>query len=404
MSLSFTDASPSRVQSVTIVLAAAIALACSALFVFSFGVFLKPLTGEFHWTRSQVAGALTGHLLLSMVTAPVAGWLADRWRPRVLIAASFIAFGGVFAALSLQTGSLPLLYAGYAVGSVLGLGTSAVVITRIVASWFDTRRGLALGLTLSGAGIGIALVPLAAQSLIGALGWRTAYTAMGLTVAVLGALMALFLRRAPARTERLIDRQGLSLAEARRSRPFWLLCLAFLFIGVSFTGVMLHLVPMLTDRGIDPVAAAGVQATIGLSLLLGRIATGFLLDRVWAPGLAAGCLGLAICGVMTLLNAQDPTTLAVGALLFGFGSGAEIDVLAFLVARYFGVRSYGQIYAWPYGCYMLGAAAGPLIAARLFETLQGYGAVLPILCVLLATAAVLLLAVRAVQVPTTQSP
>jgi MFS family permease len=386
-----------RLQGAIVVLAAAVALACSALFVFSFGVFLKPLASEFHWSRSQVSGALTAHLLVSMFVAPIAGWLADKWRPRLLVASSFITFGAVFASLALQTGSLALLYAGYTIGSLLGLGTSAVVITRIVASWFDSKRGLALGLTLSGAGIGIAVMPVVAQGLIEVLGWRTAFVAMGLSVGTLGALMAIFLRKAPERAVDAIKQEGFSLADARRATAFWLLCFAFLLIGTSFTGVMLHLVPMLTDRGIGPAAAARVQAAVGISLLLGRVATGFLLDRVWAPGLAATCLVVAIGGVLTLLHAEDTGTLALGALMFGFGSGAEIDILAFLVAKYFGVRSYGQIYAWPYGSYMLGAAIGPLLAARLFETLGGYTSVLPILCLILAIAAALLLGVRSVR-------
>jgi MFS family permease len=345
--------------------------------VLTFGVFLKAVAADTGWTRVEISGALTLHMAVSVCAAPLFGWLSDRAPLRRLIAASFCAYGLSVALQGVLPTSLALYYLGFALTGLAGSGASAIVLTKAVASAAGRARGLVFGLTLAGAGLGGAISPLLAQTVIAGWGWRAGFITLGVSSGLIGAISALALirpDRAPVAAPEgaPADREGLSWAEALRTPTLWLMAGAFAIVGGGFAAVSLSLVPMLTDKGVAPLVAAATQSTVSISVMAGRAVTAFALDRVWAPGLAAALMAFAAVGVGLISHAEPGFALTLGAALLGFSSGAEVDLLAFLTVSNFGLRAYGRIYSLPYGFYLAGAAAGPLLAALVYQATGDY--------------------------------
>ena len=382
----------------------------ASLVLWTFGVFLKPLTAEFGWSRTQVSAAVLFSTVATVIVAPILGRLVDRIGARRIALPSFVLLGLTFASFSLLQGSIAVYYALFAIIAVLGAGTSSIVYSRVITSWFDRRRGIALGLALAGVGLGAFVMPLLGQALIDALGWRKAYVALAaLVVAIVLPLNWLLLRDDPqalgqypdgivpdGATTRpdpaavLAQQPGLGSAEALRSPVFWSMAIAFGLAGFAVTGPMLHLVAMLSDRGMSPATAAAASATVGLALLGGRVLAGHLMDRFFAPYVAVGfVLGSAIGLLALAAGASGPLAFAA-AVLIGLTAGAEIDVIAFLSSRYFGLRCFGEIYGWQYAAYSAAAGTAPIATAIGFDATGSYEGVLYAFAGLLLLAAVLL--------------
>ena len=139
---------------------------------------------------------------------------------------------------------------------------------------------------------------------------------------------------------------GLEAGEAVRSPDFWKLAVVFLCIPIVVNGTVVHLVPLLTDRGIPANQAVAVFSGIGASLISGRLLCGFLLDRFFGPHVAIAFVILAATGVIALLGSANVSPTTIGAVLVGLGMGAEVDLIAYLQSRYFGLRAFGQIYGY----------------------------------------------------------
>jgi sugar phosphate permease len=287
---------------------------------------------------------------------------------------------------------------------VLGAGAQSLTLIRVLSTWFERRRGLAIGACMAGYGVGYVLVPLLTQALITAWGWRAAYVGLG-ALAVFGALpvIAMLLHDSPAALglppgDGTEVRQALdgpatpapALAEALRTRAFWLLAVSFVLMSAALNGVQAQIVPLLTDRGLSVAGAALMLSAIGLGSFPARLLVGFLLDRVFAPYLAAACFGLAALALAWLIGASAPLGIALVAIAVGLALGAENDILGYLTGRYFSLACFGRVYGALLGAYLLGAAAGPYVMARAYAlagdytpALRGGVAAISIACVLL---------------------
>lgn len=151
--------------------------------------------------------------------------------------------------------------------------------------------------------------------------------------------------------------------------------------------MIVHLVPMLTDAGLTPARAGAAASLMGVAIILGRAFTGVIVDRVFAPRVAMAAFILAACGCGLLAWGGSPWAAAAGCLV-GLAMGAEIDLISYFVARYFGLASYGSIYGWLYALFMIGTSIGPLIAGAAFDRAGNYDSAVTILGASLATAAV----------------
>jgi predicted MFS family arabinose efflux permease len=310
-------------------------------------------------------------------------------------------FGLSFAAFSLTRGSLLQFYLTWWALAFFGAGTLPITWTRAVNDWFEVRKGLALGLSLLGTGLfGFFIKPVCAW-LIAHEGWRMTYLIIGaMPLAISLPIAFVFFhdaaagRRTDANPSQLpaAEAAGMSLREALRDWRFWVLAVAFVPISFAVGGPIPNMENILATQGFDKAAVTALVPYIGLSVIAGRIIGGWLIDRAWAPGVAFVLLSLPAIGCWLL--AHGP--IAYGTALFciwliGFAAGVEYDLMAFLVARYFGMRAYSTIYGSLYGCFALGAGVGPLLFGRAFDETRSYSHMLLIAAVILIAAAAMLL-------------
>jgi predicted MFS family arabinose efflux permease len=345
----------------------------ASLFVYTFGIFLKPLATEFHWTREAVSAAFGFAALAIAASSPVLGALLDRFPARRIILPCFVIFGCGFASLSLLTDHLWHLYAVFLLLGIVGNGTAHLAYSRLLSTWFDRRRGAAFALLLSGGALGAMIHPLLAQTLIGATGWRNAFVVLGAAALLIGLSLGSTIRERPAHAQSVAaPATGNSTAEALRSRPFWIILAVLFLCSISQNGAIAHLSPLLTDRGISPERAALAASVLGGATLLARLFTGWLLDRCFAPRVAFSILTVAALGTLILAAAQSLSTGILGAACIGIGMGGEADITPYLLSRYFGLRSLSTLYGWSWTAYAIAAAIGPIIMGKAFDLTGSY--------------------------------
>jgi len=270
-------------------------------------------------------------------------------------------------------------YFMYMLLAFAGLGTLPVAYTRAILNWFDEKRGVALGVALSGVGLGAIIMPPAIQSLIVNVGWQNAYLVLGFAVLLVSFPIAyfFFVERPEPNTqmERAalpIEELGMDVKEALHDRVFWILVAAFILLGEMSVGTVAHLLALLTDRGVEVSDAAGLISVLGVTLILGRVVCGYLVDRYFAPTVAFGFLFCSSVGIALLAFGSGPwlTVLAIG--LLGLGLGAEFDLMAYLISRYMGFRAYGQLFGYLYAAFSVGAGTGPLLMGWIYDKNGSY--------------------------------
>ena len=271
------------------------ALSIAPIAILSLGLFMKPLAAEFGWERGDISLAITLAALSLSFAMPVAGRLVDRFGPRRVLYPSILILGCLVASLYFLTESILHLYISFICIGIAGSGTGGVAYAKVVTNWFNRRRGLALGMTMAGVGLGNAIVAPYAQFLIELTGWRLAYVGLAVTMAAITIpLIWLLLKETPGEMGLRADGDdhpaqqagsenqqayGLVAAQARKTHTFWIMLVAFVGIGLGVNGLGIHLVPMLTDWGMAASTAALVFSVSGLCTIIGRVGAGYLADR-----------------------------------------------------------------------------------------------------------------------------
>ncbi len=347
-------------------------LSVGTLLLYSFSVFVRPLTAEFHWSRTQVAAAVSVGQLTVALTCPLWGLLVDRFGPRKVILPSLVGMSVAYMSLSLLTPHLWHLYLAYALFTLLGGAASPIGYGAVLVRSFERHLGLALGFALMGIGLGALVLPKAAQLVMESHGWRGAYFAIGAATLLVTFPAAMFATRYAKRPATLRGTISTSILPLLRTRAFLLMCCIFVVLGLASGGMIANLVSIMIDRGFTPSAAAGVASLAGLTVIAGRAGIGWLLDRRNAAHLL-GCVALIIVAAM-LLIAFVPGRAAsyTAALLIGSVLGAEVDFTAFLVRRYFGNAVFGRLYGVVFGIFSLGVGAGPLLLSFSFDHLHSF--------------------------------
>lgn len=392
-----------------VVLASAlgIGLGLSPLPFYTIGVFVGSYAEEFGWS---VAFIFSGMLVLTvgvLVMGPVIGFLTDRYGVRRVALTSVVGLGLTMMAFALGNGSRLLYLATWGALAVTAAGTLPITWTRAVTGWFNERRGLALGISLIGTGLFGALSKNYAAWLIAEFGWRGAYIGLGLLPIVIALPVAYFLlfeptdprvadkaARAMAETGQDSKRVqgGMPLKEAIRDWRFWLLAYAFVPISFAVGGPIPNLETMMEAKGFTAQQAVTLASVIGYAVVVGRLLGGYLLDRFWAPAVAAIILSIP-AGASLMLAQQDMTflTAATAIAIMGLAAGVEYDLMAYLVSRYFGMANYASIYGFLYAFFALGAGIGPIVFGRAYDLTQSYASILQIGAVLFVAGALPLL-------------
>lgn len=372
---------------------------------FSFGVLIKPIASSLHWTRADVTAGLAISGFTSALSSPILGRLMDRFGVRPVTMLCVLLFGLCVASVGLMPVSLDSFILLYAIMGAISSGIAPLPYAKSIAASFDARRGLALGVAIAGVGIGVALVPQYVLFLLGTVGWRGAYVGLGLLhVAIAFPAVVIFLREpVPARrrsTAIAPTLPGMGLREAMAGgRAFWLIAFAFIFSATALIGITTHIVPILTDAGISASYATSVLSVSGIALVVGRMSSGWLVDKIFAPIVTAIFFLLPLLGVALLGLGAGGAVPFVGAFLLGMGIGGELDIMAFLISRYFGLRAFGLIYGLMTGLYFLAAHVGPYLIDVVYGMAHGYGWSLIAAATLLAVACVLVLCLGSYRFP-----
>jgi len=365
-----------------------------SLFVYTFAVFVKPLSAQFGWSREQISTGFAIAAVTLGVVSPFLGRWLDRFTPRRIILVCVTVFGCAIASLSLLQGTVWQFYATCLVLGVVGNGAAHLAYSRSISTWFRKRLGIALATVMVGAGLGAMILPLFSQFIISGFGWRAAYASLGGLALFLGLpLTWCYVReRTQVSCESVpVVAHGLSWQQGLRTFAFWII-VAVLFVGsISTNGAITHLVALLTDRQISAKDAALCASLLGGSSLIGRVGVGWLLDRYFGSRVAFFVSLLAASGLLLLASANSLSIGCLAAVFIGIGVGGEAATTPYLLTRYFGLRSFAVLYGLTWTFYAAAGAIGPVILGRSFDLTGSYASLLVTLSVaMVVTAATLL--------------
>ena len=338
-----------------------------------FAVFYNTLVTAFSWSRASGASPYSVNMLVSIVSAPLIGWLLDRYGPRlVFISAALLSGGALLACSTLQTLGHFVVYYGLlgAVGQT-ALGSVAVVVSR----WFErTQRGRAIGFADVGTGFGMVVFIPGSAWLIETFGWRPAFAILGTVIVMLLVPLNLWQQRPPVASGHMVS--AASLGHAVRQQAFWMLCLAHCFMTITMTMVNVHLVPFLVSSGwLELLGAASVSSAVSLVSLGGRMFFGWLVDRVHGEGAFSVAMSCTITGfvmLLTLSQSEAHWPLYAFILVYGFAQGAGGIAVAAKTVTLFQGPSLGTIFMVVNLSANLGAAFGAWCGGRLFDVSESY--------------------------------
>jgi MFS family permease len=385
-----------------VVTASAIGLFFGAfpIVVFSFGVFYPEFVRDFHTGRAAVAFAFTLHNTVGPVCAVWIGALADRFGPRRIILAGLTALGIILLSAQAIGAAIWQLYVFYVALGAVSCATTALPYSLAVSGWFDRRRGLALGIMMGGLGAGAIVVPPVAQWLILHYGWRTTFSIVGCASLIVGIpTVAAFLRDASGepqcKTRRVLspsEGQDLPWREVWRSSRYWIIIAVVMTTSASVHACFIHLPQIVAHAGATATRATIITSVLGSAVLIGRVGTGYFLDRYFGPYVTSFLFSSGAIGVALLLVGTTDSTVYIAAFLIGLAFGAEMDVMAFLLGRYFGLHNLGKAFGVAFGAFVLAGGIGPLIMGFAFDKTGSYRMALGLFS--LATAAASVVAAR----------
>lgn len=363
-------------------LVSAVGYAVGITYLYSLGIFIEPLEQEFGWSRVIITSGLAIVSVVFLLFAPFSGRLIDHYGARKLALPGLVFYCLALSSLSLATDSKWVWWGLWIIVGLGALTVQAAVWTTAVVSRFDRSRGLAMAIALCGAGLGSFATPIIGEIYIAELGWRTAYVALAITCAIVAFPLAYFFfydaadRMSKGRARAKRDRSALPGFELNRSlTSFRFIRIAIVAFGVvvAMTSLLVHAVPLLELGGLNRATAAAAAGFIGIGSICGRLTGGFLLDRISGALVAAVAFSLPIVVCLWLLNFDGSVGAAFAiAFILGFSLGGEVDVLAYLTSRYFGLRNFGTLFAIIVALQTVALGIGPLIAGYVYDTYQNY--------------------------------
>lgn len=396
-----------------IVALAFVAQAMSAgLQVYTFGVFLKPMTDALGLSRAELTSVQSFSILVNGVLALFIGPLIDRRGGRELMVVGALITGAGLAAIGL----VQTLWQFYLVrGLVVSVGMlcmGSLVVNVALANWFVRRRGRAVAFAAMGVSVAAIVLPPLTQWSIEQFGWRATWGILGaLVILLVTAPAALIMRRRPedmglhpdgdsaaaaeqARAARPADDRRWTRAAALRTPAYWLIVLAFSLGSVGMMGMLIHTYPYLTDQGFTPGHAARAMSVLGIAGLISKPAWGLLVERIQSRWCAALEFALCALGVAAISAAESETVMYAAIFLFGIGIGGVLTIQEIVWADYFGRLSLGRIrgVAMPFS--IIASAGGPVFAGRVFDLTGSYRLVFPVFIATYLVAMTLILLAR----------
>ena len=352
------------------------------------GFFVGPVTSEFGWSAPQFFLSYTVLMCSGLLTGPLIGYIAQRVGLRTVGIVGLIGHSLAYVVLSLNTGSLMLWYLSWALVAILGAGSLPIIWTGVLNNWFTKHRGKAIGITMAGTGLGAFLLPPIVEFLIANHGWRTAYRGIGLGALLISLpiVFALFKEKPDSSTAtdgevmaNKVETWGLTTKDAMRTKQFWILGAVLFLTVIVVAGLLSNFERIMTEQGFERSSIAQIAAVMGLTVIIGRLMVGALVDRFWAPGVAACFFLVATLGLLMLVGTQvTMATALLVAVMIGLAAGAELDLLAYLTGKYFGPAHYPAIFGLIIAFFTVGAGIAPPLFGMAAQMFQGYGTILSI--------------------------
>ena len=366
--------------------------------LYTFSVFFEPLSTEFGWTRAATSGAFSLYMLLHGFLYIITGKMNDKLGPRIVTSLCGLLMGIGYMMMAL-TSEIWHIYLFYGVIIAVGMSGGYVPLTSTVTRWFtgNSKRGLMVGISVAGVGLGTMIFPPLARWLIDSYGWKTSYVVIGIAVLLIIMSSAQFLKRAPEQLINSLDnsssidtqQQGLSLQKTMKTRQFWLITLAYFGFGFILQAIMVHIVMHVTGLGIPGTSAAAMFIVLGGASVCARISMGSLADRIGNRTIVTGSFILLVIALLCLFIAREMWMFYIFAALFGSGWGGMVASQSPIVADLFGMRSHGVILGMIVSTITFGSAVGPVIAGAIYDVSSSY-TVAFIICVVFAFMGIIL--------------
>lgn len=368
----------------------------------TFPVFFLPLIDEFNWSRTALSGTVSIGFVIGGLVTPLWGNWTDRSGGRVVVVAATV-FAGFSLLLRAWVGTLWHLYLLSGLGALFFAGVGLIPLSTVISQWFRKKRGMAMGITLVGGGIGSFTMPPIANYFVETAGWRNTYLLLG---AVLWAgiipIAGLILRRSPEDIGLLPDgehaesneeqpaeeetnpspatrkgaayAEGLTVQQAVRTLSFWMIAVAFLLPMMSGVGLITHLVAIFKDMGVGSQTASVCLGLIGGLSIVGRFSFGFAADRFSVRKVFTACYiaeGTGVCMLLAtpLLGAN---ALYAYVLIYGLTGSAGLVLAPLIVGECFGLKSLGTIFGVVAIAAVIGGAIGPVLAGLIRDNLGSY--------------------------------
>lgn len=382
-------------------------MCCStSVILVNVGVFMTPLEGAFGWSRGAISLSLSIAALSMAAANPFVGRLIDRYGVKPVLVGSLIGYGAfvMLVPTLVGLGDIWGLYVAYAAIAGIGAGSNIIAYVRLLSGWFsgplDSSRGLALGLASAGIPLGATSSGPIGVLLIEQFGWQGGYWGLALMPLAIGLPLGIFLiQQAPTEARgRGADigalqqnLPGMTIGEAIRTRTFWLLIAIALIMASCLQGIGIHTAPLLSDYGLAGGMLALILALDGALGIAARVGAGFLFDKIFAPHVSIGIFAIAAVSAFIFAGFPGLIVAVLATLFISVGSGAESDLIGYLVGRYFGLKNYGQIFGAIYGMFMVGIALGPYLFGVAHDVWGDYtmsyviaGTGITVVCLLLA--------------------
>ena len=314
-------------------LVAALANIATVIHIYTLGPFMAPLQAEFGWSRAQISSAITVSNGINAGLGVFVGFLIDKYGPRRIGLIGICIMSLAFASVSTATGSYWNWIFLWFLISLGAAWTQPTIWTSAVSSRFDAGRGFAIAVTICGTSVAATALPLIATEAIIGLGWRMAYVAIAAGYFLLAFPLNFLFFRGAADAGKTVKKEevkpteqalvGMEVKDAFRSLTFYRLGFAGLLFAFCAMASIVHFVPILTDRGLSPLEAAGIAGLIGISSLIGRFLTGYLLDRFQPERVALVAFGLPVLAALLLLYGDGPLAYSLAAIVIGASLGGE---------------------------------------------------------------------------------
>ena len=369
-----------------VVLAGAMGMALAAVGVYVMGIFIHPLEQEFGWTRAEIVAGMTIISLFGMIAAPFVGLIVDRFGPRRLGVFGVVVACATLAALSLTGPSIWSWWALWIPIALAGTCMTPTIWTSGVSSLFDAGRGMALALVLGGTALCSTLTPILGNYFIETLGWRHAFLALaGFWGVLVIPVVLLFFTSASDRNRVVAASEKLELAaltgipvrEALFSAKYFRLAAASFLATLIVISLVTGLVPILTSLAIERQSAANISGLIGIATIAGRLTGGYLLDRTNGNLVGAASMLLPVITCALILAFPGSVSIAsLAVLVLGFSLGVELNAVAYLTSRHFGMLNYGVLFGIVVGLLSIATGFGPLLISFVYDRTHSYAGVL----------------------------